>query len=105
MNTSRRGYPIGALFVLMTVCAVLLAGISPLAQNFNSGTVSFEAFLGALGIGALAGMLLGMVLGLFQFQMARGVATGAVAGCVIGLIAGGFALLSSDQIATAAIAM
>jgi hypothetical protein len=105
MPNSVRGYPLGALFVLVTVCAVLLAGLSPLVQSFQRGTVSVEAFFGALGIGALCGMLLGMILGLFQFRIGRGVMTGAGAGCVIGLVAGAMSLLSSQQILTAATAM
>ena len=35
--TSRRGYPLGALFVLVTACAVLAAGITPLARLVVDG--------------------------------------------------------------------
>jgi len=105
MTNSARGYPLGALFVLVTICAVLLAGISPLVQSFQSGLVSMEAFFGALGIGAMCGMFLGMILGLFQFRVGRGVVIGAGVGCVIGLVAGAMSLLTSQQIFTAATAM
>ena len=105
MANSGQGYPLGALFVLVTLCAVLVAGLSPLVQSFQSGTVSTEAFFGALGIGALCGMFLGMILGLFQFRIGRGVTTGAGVGCVIGLVAGAMSLLSSEQILTAATAI
>jgi uncharacterized membrane protein len=105
MPNAIRGYPLGALFVLVTVCAVLLAGLSPLVQSFQRGTVSVEAFFGSLGVGALCGMFLGMILGLFQFRIGRGVVTGAGVGCVIGLVAGAMSLLSSQQILTTATAM
>jgi uncharacterized membrane protein len=105
MNTSRRGYPLGALFVLVTFCAVLLAGISPLVKNLNDGKVSPGQMFSYLSGGAIGGILLGMILGLFQFRIGRGVLVGAGVGCVIGLVSGAMALLSSEQLFTAAVAM
>jgi hypothetical protein len=105
MDDSRRGYPLGALFVLVTFCAVLLAGISPLMKNLNEGTISPGQLLGYLSAGALSGMFLGMALGLFQFRIGRGVITGGGVGCVIGLVAGALALLTNGQVFTAATAM
>ncbi|HEY2415489.1 MAG TPA: hypothetical protein VGI40_24820 [Pirellulaceae bacterium] len=105
MNSTRRGYPLGALFVLVTFCAVLLAGISPLMKNLDQGMTSPGQLLGYLSAGALGGMLLGMILGLFQFRIGRGVITGGGVGCVIGLVAGALALLTNGQILTAATAM
>jgi hypothetical protein len=105
MNATRRGYPLGALFVLVTFCAVLLAGISPLVKNLNEGANSPGELLGYLSAGALAGTFLGMVLGLFQFRIGRGVIIGGGVGCVIGLVAGALALLTNQQIFTAATAM
>ena len=84
------------VFVLVTVCAVLLAGISPLVQSFQNGLVSVEMFFGALGIGALCGMLLGLVLGLFQFQISRGLPCAAANG--------GIALLLQSPRLVAAVA-
>src|SRR5258707_1167194 len=104
MSNSRGGYPLGALFVLVTLCAVLLAGISPLVKNLNDGIVPTGEFFAAVGGGALGGMLLGMILGLFQFRIGRGVVIGAGVGCMIGMAGGALALLSSQQIFTAATA-
>jgi hypothetical protein len=105
MDVSRRGYPLGALFVLVTFCAVLLAGISPLMKNLDAGMVSPGQLFGYLSAGTLGGMFLGMMLGLFQFRIGRGVITGGGVGCVIGLVAGALALLTNQQIFTAATAM
>src|SRR5262245_3507133 len=105
MNTSRQGYPLGALFVLVTVCAVLVAGVAPLVHALRNGEVSKEAFFAALGGGFFGGMFLGMILGIFQFRVGRGVVIGAGVGGVIGLAGGAMALLSSEQIFTAATAM
>jgi len=105
MNPTRRGYPIGALFVLVTICAVLAAGISPLVQQLQQGQIATGDFLVAVGAGGLTGAFLGMILGLFQFRVGRGVLTGLGVGTAIGLAAGAMSLLTSNQILTAAIAM
>jgi hypothetical protein len=105
MNSSRQGYPLGALFVLVTLCAVLLAGVSPLVKNLTDGMISPREFFAYVGGGAVGGMLLGVVLGLFQFRIGRGVVVGAAVGCVIGLVGGAMSLLSGKQIFTAATAM
>src|SRR6185369_13322986 len=105
MNSSRQGYPLGALFALVTLCAVLVAGISPLVQSLQDGKVSPGMFFAYLSGGAVGGMLLGMILGMFQFRIGRGMLVGAGAGCVIGLVGGAMSLLSSQQILTAATAM
>ncbi len=105
MNASRRGYPLGALFVLVTICAVLVAGVAPLVHSLQRGQVPAGAFFAAMGIGSTAGMILGMILGLFQFNVGRGVLMGSGVGAVVGLAAGALALLTSDQILAAATAM
>lgn len=105
MKTSRQGYPLGALFVLVTICAVLVAGVAPLVQSLQRGNVSAGAFFAAMGIGALCGMILGMILGLFQFRVGQGVLTGSSVGAVIGLAAGALSLLTTEQLFAAATAM
>jgi len=105
MSISHRGYPLGALFVLVTVCAVLVAGITPLVHLVQEGTIESHVFLLAGGSGALCGILIGMVLGLMQFRMGLGVVMGLGIGAGIGLAAGLMALLNSHQIITAAAAM
>jgi uncharacterized membrane protein len=105
MNAFRRGYPLGALFVLMTICAVLVAGVAPLVHSLQAGNVDVTAFAAAMGIGSMAGMILGMILGLFQFRIGRGVLMGAGVGAIVGAAAGALALLNSQQIFAAATAM
>jgi hypothetical protein len=104
--SANRGYPLGALFVLVTACAVLIAGITPIVQDIGQpdGHQVLEV-LTALGIGAGCGLLVGVVVGLLQFRMAVGAAMGALAGIVIGAASGIIVLLTSDQITTAAAAM
>lgn len=91
--------------MLVTLCAVLVAGISPLVKNLNDGTVSPGELSAYLIGGAVGGKFLGIILGLFQFRIGRGVLVGAGVGLVIGLVGGAMSLLSGRQVFTAATAM
>ena len=90
---------------MVTICAVLVAGVAPLVHMLQRGTVQKEAFFVAMGCGGLGGIIVGMILGLFQFRVGRGVLMGAGVGAVIGLASGAMALLTSDHILAAATAM
>ena len=102
--TKPRGYPIGALFVLVTACAVLAAGVTPLAR-VPEGEIPSEQFRYALGGGALCGLIVGGALGLFYYRYLTGIALGIAAGIVLGATAGALSLLPGDKIVTAAAAM
>jgi len=104
MNQSR-GYPIGALFVLVTVCAVLAAGVAPLARMAVNGDVPADILLQAMGAGALFGLVVGAVLGVLYYRFAMGIAMGIGAGAVIGATAGAMSLLPGNLMVTAAAAM
>ncbi len=104
MNQSRRGYPIGALFVLIAVCAVMLAGVTPL-MRMAEGELEALHVLTAVGCGALVGLVTGLILGLLQFRMGLGMVLGITVGTIIGAAGGSMALLSSRQLLPAAAAM
>jgi hypothetical protein len=104
-RAERRGYPLGALFVLVTLSAVLVAGITPLVRKvFAEGTGAWEAF-GAMAAGATAGAIVGMVVGALEFRRGMGVLMGGGVGTLLGGAAGLMAMLPAGQIATAAVAM
>ena len=104
MAAPHKGYPLGALFVLVTACAVLIAGITPLVRLVAKGDAPDYLLLGlAVGIGC--GFVVGATLGLLQFRRALGFAMGATAGTFIGASAGGIALLPASQLVPASIAM
>jgi uncharacterized membrane protein len=105
MTISRQGYPLGALFVLVALCAVLAAGVSPLVQMAKDGDIENSSVLIALGCGALSGITIGIIIGLLQYRIGLGMLLGASAGAIIGAAGGVMALLSSSQMVTAAAAM
>lgn len=105
VNHTRRGYPIGALFVVVTACAVLTAGASPLVRLVALEEVSLESFLVALGLGAGWGLLIGAITGIVQFRSALGGVVGAGAGLFIGAAGGLIALLPAHKLMAATAAM
>jgi hypothetical protein len=105
MSQIRRGYPIGALFVLVTVCAVLVAGVSPLVRALGQPDAEIWRGIAAVGVGALLGQIVGLFLGVIQFRVVLGICLGALAGTLIGAAAGGLSLLPTEQLASSAAAM
>jgi hypothetical protein len=101
----RRGYPLGALFVVVTACAVLIAGVSPLARM----AVREEADLGrgliAAAIGAGWGLFIGLLVGLIGHRTALASGLGALAGLFIGAAGGVICLLPARELTPAAAAM
>jgi hypothetical protein len=100
-----RGYPIGALFVLVSVCAVLAAGVSPLARSEPGGVELDQETLWTIGLGAFSGLICGAILGAMYYRFPMGMLMGIAAGTAIGSVAGAMALIPGNQLVTAAAAM
>ncbi|MEX2176071.1 MAG: hypothetical protein WD872_17045 [Pirellulaceae bacterium] len=104
-DTSKRGYSLAGLFVLVTASAVLVAGMTPLVRLAAQGAVDGFQLSAALTSGFLAGVLIGLLIGLLQFRVAVAAPMGAAAGGEIGLAAGLIALLPIPMFTTSAVAM
>lgn len=103
--TPPRGYPLGALFVVVTACAVLIAGVSPLARMaFHEGADLGRYFFATL-VGAGWGLFIGLLVGLIGHRTALASGLGALAGTFIGAASGIIALLPAREISSAAAAM
>jgi MFS family permease len=102
---TRRGYPLGTLFVLVAISAVLTAGLSPAVRAVAAEKLEWWQPLLAAGIGAVALGLVGVCAGGFYFPHWRGLLTGGIAGFFIGLIAGPLALVQPRDLLPAALAM
>jgi hypothetical protein len=105
MNAQRQGYSLSALFVLMTACAALIGGITPFVRQAGAGGVDWWQLGGALAAGLCGTVLLGLLIGLFQYARIRSMLLGMAAGSVIGLAAGLIALLPMQSLGSSAIAM
>jgi hypothetical protein len=106
MTAPRRGYPLGALFVVVATAAVLIAGIAPLVRMLVAGeTTDWQSALAAVVSGLICGLFVGATLGLLQFRRLLGLALGSAAGTVIGAAAGAMAMLPANQLLSAAIPM
>lgn len=104
MNATARGYPLGALFVLVTAAATLIAGLAPVLRSFGDDGPSAETIITAIVTGLLLGGLMGGILGLFQYRWFLGGSVGIVAGAVVGVTAGLLSLAPSNLLPGIAIA-
>jgi hypothetical protein len=106
MNAPRRGYPLGALFVLVAAAAVLVAGIAPLFQQAVKGELaSTGEFVASVVIGICCGVIVGAMLGMLQFHKGMGVVLGIFAGTAIGAVGGCLAMLPTRHLLAAAVPM
>jgi len=101
----RTGYSLSGLFVLVTACAAIVAGFTPLVRLAGQGRVDGMQLSIALISGFLAGLFLGLLVGLLHFRSTLAAPIGAGTGAVIGLAAGLIALLPQGLLITSAITM
>jgi hypothetical protein len=104
-DVPRQGYSLSGLFVLVTACAALVAGFTPLVRRAADGQVDGVALVACLIGGFFGGMFIGLLVGLMQFRVNLGAPLGAAAGAIIGLAAGLMSLLPSSFLGTSALTM
>jgi FtsH-binding integral membrane protein len=99
-----QSFSLAALFLLVALCAILTAQLSPLIREWArgssaSGTVAFRFDPGELVAWTISSFLLGMfyggVIGAYHYRRARGVTWGIVTGLLLGLVAGPIAYAST----------
>lgn len=101
---NRRGYPLAALFVLVTACAAVIAAVAPVLQHlFKEGMNGPQ--LGWALAGSGLGLVLGVVIGCVQHGWRLGLPIGSVIGLLLGLVAGLLAVAPTDQLPRMAIAL
>lgn len=102
---ARRGYPLGTLFVLLAISAVLTAGLAPVFRAVTADKLQWWDPLIAAGIGAGVLAFVGVCVGGLYFPHWRGLLTGGIAGVCVGLIAGPLSLVEPRELLPAALAM
>lgn len=105
LTQSRRGYPMGMLFVLVAISAVLTAGLSPALRAVAAEKLQWWQPLLAAGIGAMVLGIIGFCAGALYFPHWRGLLMGLISGMAIGLVAGPLALVEPRELFPAALAM
>ena len=101
----RRGYPLGALFVLVAVSAVLAAALAPSLRAVAADKLKWWEPLGAAGISVVVLGVIGAGAGALYYPHWRGLLVGGIAGGLIGIVAGPLALVSPRELLPAALAM
>lgn len=101
----RTGYSLSGLFVLVTACAAIVAGFTPLVRLAGEGQVDGMQLSVALISGFLGGLFLGLLVGLLHFRSTLAAPIGAGTGAVVGLAAGLIALLPQGLLITSALTM
>lgn len=101
----RRGYPLGTLFVLLAISAVLAAGISPAIRAVTADKLPWwQPLLGA-GIGAAVLGFIGTCAGGLYYPHWRGVLCGGIAGVFVGLVAGPLTMVPRQELLAITLAM
>ena len=90
---SPTSYPLGALFLLLTIVAVLIVPLKELAKKEIWMEVQTSVPQSAV-IGLIAGLACGVIIGLYHFRRQRGAMIGMVAGATTGALAGPVCALS-----------
>ncbi len=84
--SSGRGYPLSALFLLVTACGVVLAMVTPIFRGPQTAGLTELLVASLVGGGVLS--LVGLLLGLFHYSRWRGVLAGMLLGGVLGVLLG-----------------
>ena len=96
-RSTGRGYPLSALFLLVTLFAILSAIVAIAARSYNTPDVdSFLELLRFSIAGCIMFALLGIFVGLFHYRRSRGMLIGFLAGGLIGLFAGPILVIPPD---------
>lgn len=93
----RRGFPLLALFLLTAFCAGLAGVVAPVVRAFRAEQIGGRDAFWATLIGAAVGLLVGMIIGLFQRRPLAGLVWGAPTGLVLGAIIGPLTLLPRTE--------
>jgi hypothetical protein len=102
---TRRGYPLGTLFVLIAISAVLTAGLTPIFRAVADEKLQWWQPLFAAGVAAAILAATGFCAGGLYYPHWRGLLCGGFAGAVVGLVAGPLTLLDSTDLLSVALAM
>jgi hypothetical protein len=97
---TQRGYPLIALFLVITGCGVIAALVAPAMRGIISGTVGSGDAVAAGTACAVLIMVLGGIVGVFHYHRGRGFVWGLLTGATIGIFAGPMIIAPRGELGT-----
>jgi hypothetical protein len=82
------GYPLAALFVLIAVCATLLAMWAAAVRAVAIGQVGIEVMIASAVVTSILGGVVGCGVGLYHHRRAMGGVLGGANGLILGVLIG-----------------
>jgi hypothetical protein len=87
-SSSQRGYPLIALFLVITGCGIIAALVGPAMRGIFAGSVGPGDAAYTSTASAILIMTLGGIVGMFHYHRGRGFFWGLVTGSAIGIFVG-----------------
>lgn len=88
MTRSSEGYPLAALFLLVSLFAILTAQLTPLISSIMDNDLDEDSLFVFSSFALVMGIVLGFLIGLYHYRIGRGIAWGVSTGTVIGAFCG-----------------
>ncbi len=95
MTRSSEGYPLAALFLLVSLFAILTAQLTPVIGSVMDDQLDAPAFFAFSLIAMATSIVLGLLIGLYHYRVGRGIAWGVSTGVVIGAFCGPIGYIST----------
>jgi len=95
--TSTGGYPLIALFLVITACGIIASLIGPAVRAMSDGRIGVRDAINSSIASTVIVMLIGGVVGMFHYRRARGFGWGLVTGAVIGIFVGPLVLAPHES--------
>lgn len=92
-GTPSQGFPLATLFLIVSLCAILTAHLTPLLRDV---VVTADLAVWTL-VSALFGMMLGALVGCYHYRVGRGIIWGIGIGLVVGTFCGPIGLVSTQR--------
>ena len=95
--SDKKTYPLSFLFVIVTICAVIIAMCVTFLPAFHDISVGKSVFAKALAWGGLGGGILGMIMGCYRIHRGYGVLVCGLIGVFVGSITSCLVLVDADS--------
>lgn len=95
-----RGYPLIALFLILTACGVVAALVGPAMRGIFEGKIGAWNAAATIVASSVSIMVLGGIVGLFHFHRGRGLLWGLITGAAVGTFVGPIVIAPREALGT-----